>query len=406
VRSAAEGPNLDLRLNVPAVRAQSLYQHLIVEPHKYDQPNLSNVQVDGRIGGEAALNGGLQSMRAKGHAYWQQGHISNNNGTLSLSGVDLDLPFWYQSTPQSTPSSTLAGHLMVEKVQLPYLDEQPLSLKFDVGPNRLVLRQPPALHLSSGRIDIGPMVLTNLFHEHAKLETHLTVTGVEIDSLLKGIWSQPTGGILSGRLAKVQLEDDRLTSRGTVTIDIFDGSIDIIDPGVSGPLTSIPVVFFNSRINDLDLEKMTAGTAFGKIQGILRGSATDVELVNGQPQKFDLRLETVSKKGVQQKINVLAVESIASLGGGGSPFVGMAGSFARFFREFPYWKIGIAASLENDVFRVNGTITEDGKEYLVKKSGFSGVDVVNLNPNNRISFKDMVKRIKRISGRGGGPVIR
>ena len=404
-RSAAEGLKLDLRLNVPAVKAQSLYRHLIVEPHKYDQPNLNDVRIDGRIGGEIALYGDLRSMRAKGRAYWQQGHVSTNNGTISLSGVELDLPFWYQSAPQATPSSTLTGHLTVEKMQLPYLGEQPLALNFDVGPNRLVLRQPPALRLFSGRIDLGPVVLTNLFHEHAMLETHISATGIEIDSLLKGIWSQPTGGILSGRLESVRLENNRLTSRGTVTIDIFDGSIDIIDPGVSGPLTSIPVFFFNSRINDLGLEKMTAGTAFGKIQGILRGSATDVEIVSGQPQKFELRLETVSKKGVQQKINVRAVESIASLGGGGSPFVGLAGSFARFFREFPYWKIGIAASLENDVFRVNGTITEDGKEYLVKKSGFSGVDVVNLNPNNRISFKDMVKRIKRISGKGGGPVI-
>jgi len=411
VRSAAEGLKLDLRLNVPAVKAQSLYRHLIAEPHKYDQPNLSDVRIDGRIGGEIALYGGLRSMRAKGRAYWQQGHVSSNSGTISLSGVDLDLPFWYQAAPQAAPSSTLTGHLTVEKMQLPYLGEQPLALNFDVGPNRLALRQPPALRLFSGRIDLGPVVLTNLFHEHAMLETHLSATGIEIDSLLKGIWSQPTGGILAGRLESVRLENNRLTSQGTVAIDIFDGSIDIIDPGVfwpgvSGPLTSIPVFFFNSRINDLGLEKMTAGTAFGKIQGILRGSATDVEIVSGQPQKFELRLETVPKKGVQQKINLRAVESIASLGGGGSPFVGLAGSFARFFREFPYWKIGIAASLENDVFRVNGTITEDGKEYLVKKSGFSGVDVVNLNPNNRISFKDMVKRIKRISGASGGPVIR
>lgn len=410
-RSAAEGLKLDLRLNVPAAKAQSLYRHLIAEPHKYDQPNLSDVRVDGRIGGEIALYGGLRSMRAKGRVYWQQGHVSSHDRTISLSGIDLDLPFWYQPAPETVPSSTLTGHLTVEKMQHPYLGEQPLALDFEVGPNRLVLRQPPALRLLSGRIDLGPVVLTNLFHEKATLETYLSATGVEIDSLLKGIWSQPTGGILAGRLERIRLEDNRLTSQGTVTIDIFDGRIDIIDPGilgpgVSGPLTPIPVFFFNGRINELDLEKMTAGTAFGKIQGILRGSATDVEIVSGQPQKFVLRLETVPKKGVQQKINVRAVESIASLGGGGSPFMGLAGSFARFFREFPYWKIGIAASLENDVFRVNGTITEDGKEYLVKKSGFSGVDVVNLNPNNRISFKDMVKRIKRISGEGGGPVIR
>ncbi|MEJ2478533.1 MAG: hypothetical protein P8Y40_13770, partial [Desulfobacterales bacterium] len=153
-------------------------------------------------------------MRAKGRAYWQQGHISSSNGTHALSGVDLDLPFWYQSIPQAMHSSTLTGHLMVEKVQLPYLNEKQLALKFDVGPNRLVLRQPPALHLFSGRIDIGPVVLTNLFHERAKLETRLTATGIEIDSLLEGIWSRPTGGSLAGRLEMIQLEEDRLTSRG------------------------------------------------------------------------------------------------------------------------------------------------------------------------------------------------
>jgi hypothetical protein len=86
--------------------------------------------------------------------------------------------------------------------------------------------------------------------------------------------------------------------------------------------------------------------------------------------------------------------------------MGLAGSFAAIFREFPYRKIGIAATLENDLFRVNGTIKEGGREYLVKKGGFSGVDVVNLNPDNRISFKDMMKRIQRISSSRGGPVVR
>jgi len=42
----------------------------------------------------------------------------------------------------------------------------------------------------------------------------------------------------------------------------------------------------------------------------------------------------------------------------------------------------------------------------VKRSGFSGVDVVNLNPDNRASFKDMVKRIKRIKSSRQGPVVK
>ncbi|MGA7143258.1 MAG: hypothetical protein WBY47_02045, partial [Desulfobacterales bacterium] len=71
----------------------------------------------------------------------------------------------------------------------------------------------------------------------------------------------------------------------------------------------------------------------------------------------------------------------------------------------PYEKIGIRASLENDVFKVNGTIKEGGTEYLVKRGAFSGVNIVNQNPDNRISFKDMVNRIKRI-GAGSGPVVK
>jgi hypothetical protein len=100
------------------------------------------------------------------------------------------------------------------------------------------------------------------------------------------------------------------------------------------------------------------------------------------------------------------VENIAQIGGGQSPFMGLAGGFAYFFKEFPYRKIGVRASLENDVFRINGTVMEGGKEYLVKRGRFSGVDIVNQNPDNRISFRDMVKRVKRVTAGKGGPVIR
>jgi hypothetical protein len=67
--------------------------------------------------------------------------------------------------------------------------------------------------------------------------------------------------------------------------------------------------------------------------------------------------------------------------------------------------MGVRSSLENDVFRINGTIKEGGTEYLVKRRGLSGVNVVNLNPDNRASFKDMVKRIRRIQSSRRGPVI-
>ena len=79
---------------------------------------------------------------------------------------------------------------------------------------------------------------------------------------------------------------------------------------------------------------------------------------------------------------------------------------ATFLKELPYSKIGIRASLENDLFRIGGTIHEEGKEYLIKRGSFSGVDIVNQNPDNRISFKDMMNRIKRIKPLNGAPVVK
>jgi hypothetical protein len=84
---------------------------------------------------------------------------------------------------------------------------------------------------------------------------------------------------------------------------------------------------------------------------------------------------------------------------------GVAGAFASLFKEFPYKKIGIHALLENDVFRINGTVRENGQEYMIKRGRFSGVDVVNINPDNSIRFKDMVKRIKRVTA-GSDPVVK
>ena len=77
-----------------------------------------------------------------------------------------------------------------------------------------------------------------------------------------------------------------------------------------------------------------------------------------------------------------------------------------FFEEFSYEKIGIRASLENDLFRINGTIREGGTEYYVKGSGVPRINIINVNPDNRIRFKDMVKRIRRVATSKSGPVMK
>jgi hypothetical protein len=39
----------------------------------------------------------------------------------------------------------------------------------------------------------------------------------------------------------------------------------------------------------------------------------------------------------------------------------------------------------------------NNKEYLAKKALFRRVDIINRNPDNYISFKDMAERMSRIN---------
>ena len=72
------------------------------------------------------------------------------------------------------------------------------------------------------------------------------------------------------------------------------------------------------------------------------------------------------------------------------------------FKTFPYAKLGIYCKLENDIFTLRGTIHKNAVEYLIRRRGFRGIDVINQNPANRIRWKQMLSRLKAISQGTGG----
>jgi hypothetical protein len=103
---------------------------------------------------------------------------------------------------------------------------------------------------------------------------------------------------------------------------------------------------------------------------------------------------------VSQRVSLKAVNAISVMGtGSGLGDVGV-GMFAGFFEEFGYEAIGISSSLNNDVFRVRGLIRQGGVEYLIKKPLLFGINVINRNPDNQISFSDMMERVQRVVGGG------
>jgi hypothetical protein len=398
---------MDIRMNlqVPNTPLGALYRLFLLEPFQAEMPSLQQVDVGGTVGADIQVEWRGARWSAKGRLLWDEGVMSIRGGNADLQGVRLDLPFWLTSGTENSPEAFQRGNLFLTSMKFPYLVDQPLKLDLRGGPNTLEIQKPTRLQTLGGDVLLGPIAIRTPPNDPFSLKTSLTVDDLNLSPFLSKLWPQTVEGTLTGKLKPIHLTGNELTTTGLLRARVFGGEIILDQLGGAGMLTPAPVFKMRVELDGLRLGQLTKDTSFGRIQGVLSGHIRDLEIAYGQPQRFDMVLETVETKGVDQKISVKAVDNIAQIGGGRSPFMGMAGGFAALFKEFPYEKMGIHALLENDVFRINGTITENGTEYLVKRGGLSGVNVVNQNPENRISFKDMVKRMKRITSSGSGPVI-
>lgn len=404
--------NADFTLTIPQVPVKPIFSHLVQEPYKFEKPFLATLETGGTVSAELRLEITENNRRIKGRLEWRDGNLvlkdTGKDKDISLGGIQLDLPVWYQTGSSEAPVETLRGRLEIQSLVLPPLPDQAFSILLDAGPNRISVDSPTIIRVPGGEIRLGAVQAHNIYDPDISVNTRMEINGIDMRTLLSGIGAFPPDaapeGSLSGTLDPVRYEQYAVASQGTISARIFGGTLLLSDLGASGILTAAPVFKLNAHWDDLLLASMTTDTAFGKIEGVLKGHIRNFEIAYGQPQRFDLLMETVERKGTPQTISITAVDNIARIGGGQSPFMGLAGAVASVFEKFPYEKIGIRAGLENDMFTINGTIMDNGEEYIVKRRGFSGVNIINQNPDNRINFKDMVKRIQRIAHKEGAVI--
>ncbi len=395
----------DFTVSIPPVSLKPIFEHLLKEPYKAEKPFLTTLETKGTVSATFRISELKNSWQAVGRFGWQDGNLILKEKNISLKGIHLDLPVWYQTDLNMALVETLKGRIAVQSLTVPLLPEQPLNIALYVSPNRIFIESTTEIRTLGGNLSIGPVQIEEIFGPELTIHSSLSFDEIKLHPFLSRVWRHPLEGSLSGILDPILYKSHAVTSHGEVAAKVFGGQIIFSGIGASGIFTSAPVFNLDAQGENLLLSEMTTDTSFGKIDGILEGYIRNFEIAYGQPQKFNLLLETIRKKGMSQKISVKAIDNIARIGGGQGPFMGLAGTFASFFKKFPYEKIGIRADLENDLFTINGTIKEGGTEYLVKRGGFSGVNVVNQNENNRTGFKDMVKRIKRISQKGG-PIVK
>jgi len=149
---------------------------------------------------------------------------------------------------------------------------------------------------------------------------------------------------------------------------------------------------------DIDLGALTQTIDVGRVTGIAEGGISDLIFSYGGAERFVFDIRTVNRRGVEKRVSVEFVDKLTVLGSGSTLFSGLLRTgLNRFVHEYNYSAIGIHLELKNDYFALRGTIHEGDTEYFIKRSGFTGINVINQNPNSLIRFDDMMQRLERIN---------
>jgi hypothetical protein len=360
----------------------------------------NRMSLEGSLGAAILARKANDALSIEGRLTVTDADIGLLSSKTDLIGITADIPIRYESAladaaPQEGPLPE-EGFLRIDEFRNPVLTLKPVAVSVRVGANAFAV-EPFSFELFGGRLELGRTVF-RLDPRTGALRGAGSLALRELDIAKFPIPSPQfklTGKVRADfpRL-DIGLREISVSGRGEA--DVFGGKVVLRDLAVADPFTPGRSISLNVDLLDLDLKKLTDEIPFGEVTGIVRGEIRDLVLSYGQPARFDLRIESVHRKGVPQTFSLKAVDNLTVLSSGQQASAGTGPFWMRFIRGFRYQMLGIVSTLRNDTFTLNGTIHEGGVEYLVKKPPLFGINVVNRMPDKMISFKEMTGRLKRV----------
>jgi hypothetical protein len=388
-------PRLDLHLSLPSIDLAAFAAFW----GKMRAAQASDMEVSGRAeaAAEVRYDG---SFDARGSLGIKAAGAKRKDGSLEVSGIEAVLPFDitndFREGAERSDDFIAKGFLQAREIKTAPAVLGPLRLDFYSARN-LFLLYPLELKLWGAELGLGQTVLS-------VSPVSLGLRGVSTMRLSELDFSRLPFNSESFKLtgtASIPEDEVEITPRefrfdGRLVADIFGGHLTMDRIRVAAPFSPARRIMFEAEIDGLDLAELTDSVPFGEVTGIVDISIQNMAVSYGQPESFALTIRSVPAKGVPQKFSLKAVDNLSVISSGGQSAAPSNSFFTRLVHRFNYSRIGIACSLENDVFTLRGTIVENGVQYLVRRATFFGIDVVNAKPVNTISFKDMLGRLERV----------
>jgi len=395
---AARGRGSDWTLQFRAadVSHARIVDTVLKEYRKSLSPRFSSLSITGVSTLEAVARHEGGALAITGTYRTEGAHLAAPDMPLSIQAITANVPFALRYPSSGFPAllSPRPGFVRLQGVQRRRLTVDDLHIPLVISENRLEVPEPVTVPLFGGQVRLYGLQVDDIVFP-TRYRFGIQIANVDLGRMTRRMTGIEYPGTVNADLGMMRYENNRIASEGKAVVTVFDGAIEATDLFAENILSPSQRMGGNIAFRDINLEQLTQKIAVGKMTGIIQGSLRNFTMEYGEPASFVLDIGSVPKRGVAQSISMDAIQSISILGTGVDSALNRG--ITRLFKEYPYSKIGLRCVLKNDQFSVNGTIHDGGKEYLVRRGLLRGVDVVNQNPNNVISFRDMEERLKRIS---------
>ncbi|UCH19600.1 MAG: hypothetical protein JSU83_13545 [Deltaproteobacteria bacterium] len=141
-------PEFDFFIALPKTAISPLFYHLIAEPFKHERPALAELKIDGLISAGLNVVKRGADWTVKGKANWHTGNLNVGKTGVFFKGIDMNLPVWFQTEKPQSGSETMRGRLLIQKMALPFLPEQPLTIPLKVRPDSIATAAATRLFLN------------------------------------------------------------------------------------------------------------------------------------------------------------------------------------------------------------------------------------------------------------------
>jgi hypothetical protein len=361
-------------------------------------PRLAPATVQGTLEAQLQLQGQFPTATIGGQ-------INIRDFSLTMAGIELQrltlsLPVTgaYPLPPTAPEVTTLSevayGDLSIQHLRFGGIELARLATKLVLLSDNLWLPEAIHLGLGGGQITIGPLHAWHLLQPQRQVGFSMQVQDIDLQQVQSGTDTLPLVGMASGDLPRIQLQGDQLETDGALTVALAGGSIRIFDLHGRGLFSASPTLH-GSLATDapLSLAQLTRLYPIGEMSGSLELTVTDLTWTAGELEAFQLRF-AVQEQGEPHVITLRALNNLLFTTGAAQIAAGLFGIGDTY--RLPYRHFGVLAMLHNDILQLRGLYHDrDGKEYFMQAPPLGhGVSIVNQVPENGISFRDFLQRLR------------